>query len=122
MARRIDWEARLGAYLDSVRDVPHSYGRHDCAIFTANAVKAQTGRDFARGMRGRYKSAATSIRFVHSLGYDDLAALVTAKLGEPIAPAFAQRGDVVMTGEGALGICMGSLAFFVGRKAIAPAS
>ena len=120
MRRHLDWEVRLGAYLDDVRYTPHAYGRHDCILFTANGVKAQTGKDHARGMRGKYRSAASSVRFLRSLGYDDTAALVTAKLGESILPSFAQRGDVVMTAEGAVGICMGATAFFVGQEGDRP--
>jgi len=120
MAKLLDWEARLGAYLDAVRLKPFGWGSHDCILHCANGVKAQTGKDHARGMRGKYRSAASAARFLKSLGHDSLVDLVTAKLGEPIPPSFAQRGDIVMSEDGAFGICMGSNAFFVGQEGERP--
>lgn len=115
MKRLPDWEARLAAYLDCVRYEPFAYGRHDCALHSANAVMAMTGEDFAAEFRGRYRSAAGSIRALRQYGAGDLASTITAKFGEPIPTAFAQRGDLVMT-EGSVGVCMGGFGYFAGEE------
>lgn len=120
MTRHLDWEQRLGDYLDSVRDKPFCWGRHDCALHSANAVLAMTGEDFAAEFRGKYRSVAGSVRALRLYGAGDLASTMTAKFGESISPAFAQRGDVVMSSTGDLGICMGPSAFFVGQEGERP--
>lgn len=112
MTRYNDWENRLAAYLDSVRHAEYRYGEHDCALHAANAVLAMTGEDFAADVRGHYRSVAGSVRALRKYGAGDLALTVTAKLGEPIAPALARRGDVVMN-DGSTGICMGDFGYFV---------
>jgi hypothetical protein len=113
MVRRSDWAERLSAYLAAVAKKPHAYGKHDCLIFVAGAVKAQTGTDFARGHRGKYRSAASAARYLKGLGFESAAAMVAARLPEkPIG--FAQRGDIVADADGIPGVCIGGEAVFVG--------
>jgi hypothetical protein len=113
--RRGDWESALAEYLGSVRDEPHSFGKHDCLIFVAGAIKAMTGKDYARGHRGKYKSAASAKRYLKGLGFDNPAAMISAHLEEkPVT--FAQRGDVVADQDGIPGIVLGGEAAFVGAE------
>lgn len=115
MTRLPDWEPRLSAYLAKVASKPHSYGKHDCLLFTAGAVKAVTGKDLARGHRGKYKSAASSARYLCKLGFDTPAAMIDSLLPEkPVG--FAMRGDIVADEEGVPGVCIGGDAVFVGME------
>lgn len=115
--RRHDWETHLHAWLDAARQRPHAYGRHDCMLFVASAVKAVTGKDYARGHRGRYGSAAGAARYLRRRGFSSPAAWIDSVLAErPVA--FAQRGDVVLDDEGIPGICTGHEAVFVGREGV----
>ena len=111
--RRGDWEARLTAFLASARGRPHDYGRHDCLLFAAGAVDAQTGHDYARGFRGRYRSERGAARLLRRLGHRRPEQLIDALLPQ-IPIGFAQRGDIVLDGEGIPGICVGGEALFVG--------
>lgn len=115
MTRLPDWEPRLTAYLAEVAARPHEYGRHDCLLFVAGAVKAQTGTDFARGHRGKYSSAATAARYLKRLGFDSPALMVEANL-PPKSVWFAQRGDIVADQDGVPGVCVGGEALFVGME------
>lgn len=114
-----DWEGRLGAYLRACRDMPFAYGRHDCCLFAAGAVIAMTGVDLMGEFRGRYRTARGSIRALRRHGAGTLAATMDGKL-EPIAPAFARRGDLVLAnyglGEGALCVVVGREAAAVGAQ------
>ena len=74
-----------------------------------------TGKDFARGMRGKYRSMASSVRALKGMGFDSLAALMDSKF-EAVEPAFARRGDIVMDGSDSLGVCIGGDALFVGEE------
>jgi hypothetical protein len=114
--RRPDWEARLLAYLAEVQDRPYRWGRHDCALFGAGVVRAVTGKDFGRGWRGKYKSAAGAARILARRGFADYEGPFTAALGEPVAPLLCQRGDVVSNGDsiGVLWQQGGPVALFVG--------
>lgn len=114
MTRVLDWEARLSAYLLSVRDRPFEWGVHDCALHVANAVLAITEADIAAEFRGKYSTDAGSLRALKRFGAGTLEATVDAKL-PAIEPAFAQRGDLVMR-AGMLGVCIGANAAFVGEE------
>jgi len=111
--------APLQDYLTSVGSLPFTFGSHDCALFAAGAVLAQTGRDFGEPFRGRYKSAAGASRALRLYGAGTLAATLTAALGEPVHPAFAQRGDIVMM-DGNAGVCVGAQSLFVGDAGLEP--
>jgi hypothetical protein len=107
-----DWEPRLAAYLASVRDTPHAYGKHDCALHGANAVLAQTGVDHGAPFRGRYKTELGAARALRRFGAGTLVAEFDAHFAT-ISPALAQRGDLVMA-QGAIGVCIGGEAIFAG--------
>jgi hypothetical protein len=92
-ALRPDWEPRLNAYLEQI--VPHEWGSHDCLLYIAGAVEAQTGRDFAKDHRGKYDSEAGSRRYLKTLGFASPRKLLDSLL-DKIPPAFAKRGDVVL--------------------------
>lgn len=116
MIRSADWEERLGEYLAANNNAVFKYGKLDCALFAAGAVKAMTGADPARGFRGKYRSQASSIRAIRAAGFDSLAAVMDSKF-QDIPTAFAQRGDLVMDGADSLGVCIGRDALFVGEEA-----
>jgi hypothetical protein len=93
---------------------PFAWGRHDCALFACDVVKAMTGVDMAWGLRGEYRTARGAYGLLKRLcggGLREFAQLTAARLGkEAVPPLMAQRGDVVLVpvqdGE-ALGICSG---------------
>lgn len=115
MKRRRDWERRLLDFVRVSAERPHRYGSHDCLLFPAGAVKAVTGKDFGRGHRRKYRSAATASRYLRSLGFDSAEALIDSLLlQKPVAKA--QRGDIVLGDDGIPGVCMGGEALFVGAE------
>lgn len=85
-----DYEA-LQAYLASHMRTPFAWGRHDCVLFAADAVQAQTGVDRLGAYRGRWRTARGAARLLADLGGMDAA--VSGVLSS-IAPALAHRGDV----------------------------
>lgn len=100
-----DWRPRLAAYLEEVRTRPFAYGGHDCALFAAGAVEAMTGTDLAADYRGRYGSLKEGLKLVKG-GH---LAILRDHL-RPVAPAFAQVGDIALIGEvgfPALGLIQG---------------
>jgi hypothetical protein len=113
LARRADWEARLAAYLEKARGQPHKYGKHDCILHAANAVRALTGRDLAKGHRGKYRGRVSARRYLEKLGHRSVEAMLDALLPEREV-AFARRGDLVMDADGVPGVCLGGSAAFVG--------
>ena len=83
---------------------PFVWGKHDCALFGAGWVQLQTGKDPARGLRGRYSTAAGAFKHLRKLGYDNIGDLVADQGLEEIMPAFAQFGDLaVLEGDGEIG-------------------
>lgn len=110
MPRLPDWPARMRALIADRLHMPFEWGKHDCALFAADAVVAQTGIDPAEDLRGL--NARRAMRVVRANG--GLAALATRALGEPgdlVGP-----GDIVLCENGGREV----LAVFNGSLALAP--
>lgn len=93
--------AALMAFINSRQNVPHAWGRarNDCMSFTAGAVKAQTGKDPARGLR--WDGEKSGRRLLRDLG--GVEAVLDARF-KRIAPAIARRGDIGGVPDDQLGI------------------
>jgi hypothetical protein len=104
VARLPDWDQALAAAINAAAETKFAFGQHDCCLFIADMVKAQTGFDFGAPFRGRYRSAAGATRALRTIGGGDMAHVVTAALGEPVHPAFAGYGDVVEFPDGMFAI------------------
>lgn len=98
------WESRLAAHIEAAYQQKFVWGQHDCVRWCAAWVLSATGQDLIQG--AAYSSEAEATAVIASLGFDSLPALVDACL-EPVAPTHAQRGDILLHGCGALGICIG---------------
>lgn len=120
MMRLPDWEERLSAYVASVRRRPFAWGEHDCILFAAAAAEAVTGEDVAAGYRGKYRDKAGAAAILQAQGAGTLLATVDATLPRR-KPALARRGDWVWY-LGAVGLCMGRDALFVGEERLAEAA
>ena len=95
MDRRQDWPERLAAWVEAVRARPFAWGTWDCAAAAADAVFWLTDSNPLAGLV--WADVRGALRQLEVDG--GLQAAVTARLGEPIAAAYAQRGDVVLTGR-----------------------
>ena len=111
-----DWETRLAAYLEPLMaGARFEWGQLDCALFAADAVLAMSGHDIAAPFRGKYSTAAGSARALKRYGAGDLKSTFDTLL-PPRPVGYARRGDVVMS-DGAVGVCMGAFALFIGIEA-----
>ena len=100
----------LNAFLADGALLPFVYGERDCAIWVADWIKSQNGRDPALRLRGTFDSAFGSLRLVHRAG--GLAGLVAGLMERLRLPETAepQLGDVgvISTRKGELAaICTG---------------
>ncbi len=114
--RRLDWQERLADLIEARRLEPFRWGQHDCGLWGAAVVEAITGADFGAAFRGQYDDAAGAAEALRLHGGGTLIKTFDQHL-ERIAPAFAQRGDLVCKGRGrtaAIGVCIGAEALFVG--------
>ena len=91
LQRLPDWPERLAAYLHQHRQVAFEWGTADCVRFAAGAVQATTGRDV---LPCRWADKASAVRQLRQ--YGGLLAAVGGVLPALAAPAWAQRGDVVL--------------------------
>ena len=110
MTRLPDWRPRLAACLATAARQPFAWGRHDCALFVADAIAAMTGEDPAADWRGRYTSFERGLILVRREGFADHVAWYAARFAE-IPPLFAQVGDIAVVdgddAQPALGIVQG---------------
>jgi hypothetical protein len=88
-------------YLADRAFMPHEWGRtaNDCMSFPAGAVKAQTGKDPARGLK--WKSQATGLSLLKKLG--GVEKVLDARF-ERIPSALAKRGDIGIIPDPDLGV------------------
>lgn len=125
LARLPDWQPRLRRWLSTVAGHPLVPGQHDCCLFGAGAVLAQTGVDIAKGWRGRYTTFAGGRRILRKAGFADHIALIAHHLPEAHVSA-ALPGDIaVVPGEGgdAVGVVQGAAVYVLteaGRLGLVP--
>lgn len=106
--KREDWPERLAAFLEERRDRTFAFGEHDCALFAADWILEATGEDPLGELRGTWQDEISALRVLKDRG--PLSTIADELLSARIAPAFAQRGDVVLseiTGREGLGVCVG---------------
>lgn len=115
MDRIPNWPSALLAVVADASRAPFEWGVHDCVTFAADCARAMTTADPLADLPP-WASARQALQVIESEG--GMAAALTKRFGEPIAPAFAQRGDVGLVagsapGEGltgiALAVCMGDV-------------
>jgi hypothetical protein len=85
------WDLALMAYLRQAAGQRFAWGQNDCARFAAGAVQAQTGQPVALPQWANRREAIALLR-----QHGSLQAAVDAYLPRRKAPAYAQRGDVVL--------------------------
>jgi hypothetical protein len=105
-----NWVERLYEIVEARQAAPFEYGTQDCGQFAAACVDAITGSAWAAELATQYTDERTAIRFLARSG--GLEGAVTARLGDPVPPLAAQRGDVCLVNglpEPGLGICLGEV-------------
>lgn len=112
-SRLLDWPERLAALIEERRHQPFEWGRHDCVLFAADAVRACTGLDPAAQFRGTYASEVEAEALLALRG--GLAGTIEWSQAERGAPAclreLAQRGDTALVELGntlAMGVVLGT--------------
>lgn len=126
--RRRDWPRRLAAFIEDVDPRPFAWGSWDCCCFAAAVLETLTGvgPPAECDLRGRYGDEDGAARTLALLGFDEPADLVTAVLGPPNDRRQAMRGDLVRLAKrgrnalpaGAIGVCVGANAAFVGPRGL----
>lgn len=108
--RLSNWPSALSVFVESRRRAPFEWGVNDCAIFTADAVMAITGVDYAAEYRGQYHTYEESKELLNRNGYDGMVS-VLEKIFNATDPNHIKRGDIaIFTGRYGLtmGICTGN--------------
>ncbi|NWO06875.1 MAG: hypothetical protein HLX50_14620 [Alteromonadaceae bacterium] len=94
MKRLNDWPTQLANFLLEKQKQPFEWGSNDCCLFAADAILAMGGRDVAKDVRGRYKTAIGAHRIMKKLGSGSLVELLTQRLGEP--DGLITRGSIIV--------------------------
>jgi len=74
---------------------PMKYGSCDCFIICLDAVRAVTGVDPLTKVRGAYRTPEGAARLMRKRGFRTVEK-VWASLFDPIHPASAKRGDILI--------------------------
>lgn len=109
---RVDgWERLLAEHVEAARLKPFEWGAHGCACWAIEVRTALTGGDdLAALWRGKYSTAASSVKVMRKLGWTSLEAAGRDLLGEPLPSVLlAQRGDIVLMQTG-FGVVLGARA------------
>ena len=111
MKRRLDWPERMNEALEQSRGRAFSETYY-CAAFAADVVKAMTDVDPLPVRHDTVGEAYAHMRKTYESADEALEAL----FGRSVPPSFARRGDVVVSGNDALGICCGQLSAFISSE------
>lgn len=124
LKRKDNWPEILAEEIKKASNKPFKYGRHDCCLFGANILRAMTGTDLAKGLRG-YTTALGANKTIKKNGgtlTKMLDAIMKRHNCESVKWPMCKRGDLVIAlieneegkKERAIGICLGSEAAFAG--------
>lgn len=119
MSRVHKWQAVMAAEFDAARDRPFKWNGWSCFDFVAHVYIAITGADDPRDLFPRYRTEAEAEAVMAAEGGP--AGILTRVLGEPVHPAWAQRGDIVLAdfGRGPQpGVCAGLWTFSPGARGL----
>lgn len=116
------WQIALQGLITERMQMPFAWGSHDCCLWAADAVLAQTGIDPAANERGTYFDVDGAARLLRELGG---LSEVGRRAGPEIPPLMAQFGDIGLMqidGRQMLGVCAGQvwLAPGIERMSAAP--
>lgn len=115
-----DWTVRLDRWVTEWRSAAFDWGAHDCCTFAAGAVREVTGFDPLGALQ--WSDVVGAAETLVQVG--GLIAGVTARLGPHIAPAWAQRGDLLLlpmdftsgqVSRESLAVCLGNCCVAPGR-------
>lgn len=103
---------------------PFAWGKNDCSLFVADAIKSFTSVDLASDFRGKYADEASAMALIKSITggntVADAAAWCAQKHGlvELEFPKKAKRGDMVLVEDS--GRLISAVIHLNGRHAVAP--
>lgn len=96
-----DWASRLELYLQACDRRKFRYGQLDCCLFVCDAVQVMTGIDLAAWFRFRYRTRREAHELMRKFAGGPSVQAVVRRVADEyrldsVAPAFAQRGDMVL--------------------------
>lgn len=107
LTRTTHWSTQeFHQFLLSREKSPFEYGRNDCALFSADAIKSFTGVDIAEDFRTKYKTQTGALKAIKKVtggeSVEDVANYVANKysLKEYEHCLCAKRGDLVLVDNG----------------------
>lgn len=95
MKRLETWRIDFYAAIEAHRPARFAWGEHDCAILTADCVRAVAGLDPAQAFRGRYSTEAEGQAALEAAGYRDPIDVLKSRFTE-IHPSRACVGDIAI--------------------------
>jgi len=121
LTRKSNWPELLENLLRSLEREPQQYGKHDCCCFVSKVLCTLTVCEVNPAKSfGTYSTAKGALKIIKKAGCKTIRAFIVKQakaLGmKKVAPALAQRGDIVISkdvgGDYAAGVCVGSHAAF----------
>lgn len=113
LSRVRDWEIRLNEEIRRSLYLPFRWHDNDCCAFAARCVLAVTGRDLFEGFEYAGKFGALR-RLAREGGVESLC----ERMLDKSSPAFARRGDIVMTNRTTIAVCIGQKALTPGASGL----
>lgn len=107
----MDIDSKFFKIVDEEFSKPFDWQTNNCGLFVGRIYSRIYGKDFTKGLKGRYKDEKGAWKFIKRKGGWEK---VLPNLGlEEKSVTQLKRGDVVIA-DNALGIWMGAVAFFAG--------
>jgi hypothetical protein len=109
MTKRVNnWQSLLAEKVEEARNRQYELSVFDCVTWSFEVACALRGTE-GPPWKAAYKTVSGGLRVLKRMGHSTLAELVDAEIGPRVSIRLAQRGDMVLLGNGdALGICLGN--------------
>ena len=107
-----NWKHKLGQLIQKDRNRLFEWGVHDCCMFAASAIEAQTGHDPAAKYRETYRCERSALEVMKKEGCEGLRDFVELFLGAHDGLLNVRRGDIALInfeGRDTLGVVYGGV-------------
>lgn len=134
MARLVDWQSNLTAFIEEKRSEPFDFANWNCLLWVCACAAVVIGQDYCEPYKGKFKNELGAAKLLRKLDNVSTSLEFLEKyFDEPRTIAFARMGDIVLVDPADIdielpadaelfgvvpGICYGSISYFLGETGL----
>ena len=92
--KKDDWQKKFEEYVIKQNGMAYEWGKNDCVQFVNELVRIQTGKDFFKRSKVKYRDRKTAMEALREM--KGMRKALTGIFGKPVSPLYGDAGDIVM--------------------------